>query len=202
MSRNPAAAFITWLTIAPNAFIASQWGNCRTGTRVVHVDRIERFVEAEGVWKQMQPRPPVLGAVFRLKTVRRALAPFAGMAGTPPERPRFRSWFSAAIFPFIRFDDWTGAISHFDAGLRDIMNDIRLDFLLIRPAFCSSLARVALAKPRSLAPACLSSLSAPHRSLRRKVSRDRVGGAGICSANCDPEILDNVQGVASGNPQQ
>jgi arsenite-transporting ATPase len=45
------------------------------------------------------------------------------MAGTPPELPRFRSWFSAAIVAFIRFDYWAGAISHFDAGWKDILND-------------------------------------------------------------------------------
>jgi hypothetical protein len=45
------------------------------------------------------------------------------MAGTPPEHPWFRSCFSAAKFPFIRFDCWTGAVSYFDAERRDIMND-------------------------------------------------------------------------------
>lgn len=32
----------------------SQWGNCRVGTRVVHVDRFEKYVEAEGVWYDME----------------------------------------------------------------------------------------------------------------------------------------------------
>jgi len=34
--------------------IASQWGNCRIGARVVHVDRFEKFVEAEGVFHDLE----------------------------------------------------------------------------------------------------------------------------------------------------
>lgn len=34
--------------------IASQWGNCRVGARVVHVDRFEKFVEAEGVFHDLE----------------------------------------------------------------------------------------------------------------------------------------------------
>lgn len=34
--------------------IQSQWGNNRTGTRVVHVDRIEKYVEAEGVFHDLE----------------------------------------------------------------------------------------------------------------------------------------------------
>lgn len=34
--------------------IAGQWGNCRIGTRVVHVDRIEKIVEAEGVFHDLE----------------------------------------------------------------------------------------------------------------------------------------------------
>ena len=34
--------------------IASQWGNCRVGARVVHVDRIEKYVEAEGVFHDLE----------------------------------------------------------------------------------------------------------------------------------------------------
>ena len=33
---------------------ASQWGNCRVGARVVHVDKIEGYVEAEGVFHDME----------------------------------------------------------------------------------------------------------------------------------------------------
>jgi hypothetical protein len=33
---------------------ASQWGNCRIGARVVHVDRIEEYVEAEGVFHDLE----------------------------------------------------------------------------------------------------------------------------------------------------
>jgi hypothetical protein len=34
--------------------IASQWGNCRVGARVVHVDRFEKFVEAEGIFHDLE----------------------------------------------------------------------------------------------------------------------------------------------------
>lgn len=34
--------------------MASQWGNCRIGARVVHVDKVERYVEAEGVFHDLE----------------------------------------------------------------------------------------------------------------------------------------------------
>jgi hypothetical protein len=34
--------------------IAGQWGNNRSGTRVVHVDRVEKYVEAEGVFHDLE----------------------------------------------------------------------------------------------------------------------------------------------------
>lgn len=34
--------------------IGSQWGNCRVGARVVHVDKIEKYVEAEGVFHDLE----------------------------------------------------------------------------------------------------------------------------------------------------
>lgn len=34
--------------------IASQWGNCRHGARVIHVDRVEKYVEAEGVFHDLE----------------------------------------------------------------------------------------------------------------------------------------------------
>ncbi|MGJ0397443.1 MAG: hypothetical protein ACR65U_14570 [Methylocystis sp.] len=34
--------------------MASQWGNCRVGARVVHVDKIEGYVEAEGVFHDLE----------------------------------------------------------------------------------------------------------------------------------------------------
>ena len=33
---------------------ATSWGNCRIGARVVHVDRIEAYVEAEGVFQDLE----------------------------------------------------------------------------------------------------------------------------------------------------
>lgn len=34
--------------------IASQWGNCRIGGRVVHVDKTEKYVEAEGIFHDLE----------------------------------------------------------------------------------------------------------------------------------------------------
>lgn len=34
--------------------VASQWGNCRIGGRVVHVDKTEKFVEAEGIFHDLE----------------------------------------------------------------------------------------------------------------------------------------------------
>lgn len=45
--------------------IQSQWGNCRTGARVVHVDRIERYVEAEGVFHDLETNSATTSRVRR-----------------------------------------------------------------------------------------------------------------------------------------
>ena len=45
--------------------IASQWGNCRTGARVVHVDRAEKFVEAEGVFHDLETNMATTARVRR-----------------------------------------------------------------------------------------------------------------------------------------
>lgn len=45
--------------------VASQWGNCRIGTRVVHVDRIEKYVEAEGVFHDLETNMAVTARVRR-----------------------------------------------------------------------------------------------------------------------------------------
>ncbi len=34
--------------------IVSQWGNCRAEARVVHVDRVEKYVEAEGIFHDLE----------------------------------------------------------------------------------------------------------------------------------------------------
>jgi len=34
--------------------VASQYGNCRVGTRVVHVDRFEKYIEAEGIFHDLE----------------------------------------------------------------------------------------------------------------------------------------------------
>lgn len=45
--------------------IASQWGNCRVGARVVHVDRAEKFVEAEGVFHDLESNTATTARVRR-----------------------------------------------------------------------------------------------------------------------------------------
>ena len=45
--------------------IASQWGNCRVGARVVHVDRIEKYVEAEGVFHDLETNTATTARVRR-----------------------------------------------------------------------------------------------------------------------------------------
>lgn len=45
--------------------IQSQWGNNRTGTRVVHVDRIEKYVEAEGIFHDLETNSATTSSVRR-----------------------------------------------------------------------------------------------------------------------------------------
>ncbi|WP_448952176.1 hypothetical protein [Labrys neptuniae] len=45
--------------------ISSQWGNCRIGARVVHVDRFEKFVEAEGVFHDLESNTATTARVRR-----------------------------------------------------------------------------------------------------------------------------------------
>lgn len=45
--------------------IASQWGNCRVGARVVHVDRFEKYVEAEGVFHDLETNAATTARIRR-----------------------------------------------------------------------------------------------------------------------------------------
>jgi len=45
--------------------IASQWGNCRIGARVVHVDRFEKYIEAEGVFHDLETNTATTARVRR-----------------------------------------------------------------------------------------------------------------------------------------
>jgi hypothetical protein len=45
--------------------IASQWGNCRVGARVVHVDRHEKYIEAEGVFHDLETNTATTARVRR-----------------------------------------------------------------------------------------------------------------------------------------
>lgn len=45
--------------------ISSQWGNCRVGARVVHVDRFEKFIEAEGVFHDLETNTATTARVRR-----------------------------------------------------------------------------------------------------------------------------------------
>lgn len=48
--------------------IVSQWGNCRVAARITHVDRTEKFVEAEGVFHDLETN------MARRATVRRRIS--------------------------------------------------------------------------------------------------------------------------------
>jgi hypothetical protein len=45
--------------------IAAEYGNCRVGARVVHVDRFEKYVEAEGVFHDLQKNTATTARVRR-----------------------------------------------------------------------------------------------------------------------------------------
>jgi len=45
--------------------VAGQWGNCRVGARVVHVDRLEKYVEAEGVFHDLETNTATTSRVRR-----------------------------------------------------------------------------------------------------------------------------------------
>lgn len=45
--------------------VAGQWGNCRVGARVVHIDRVEKFVEAEGIFHDLETNTATTARVRR-----------------------------------------------------------------------------------------------------------------------------------------
>lgn len=51
--------------------IASQWGNSRIGTRITHVDRIEKYVEAEAVFHDLETNVAMTARVRRRLTAER-----------------------------------------------------------------------------------------------------------------------------------
>lgn len=56
---------ITGPSVRLAEIIASQWGNSRVGARVVHVDRKEMFVEAEGVFHDLESNTATTARVRR-----------------------------------------------------------------------------------------------------------------------------------------
>lgn len=56
---------ITGPSIRLAEIVAGQWGNCRVGARVVHVDRAEKYVEAEGVFHDLQTNTATTARVRR-----------------------------------------------------------------------------------------------------------------------------------------
>lgn len=56
---------ITGPSVRLAEIVASQWGNCRVGARVVHVDRLEKFVEAEGVFHDLETNTATTARVRR-----------------------------------------------------------------------------------------------------------------------------------------
>lgn len=45
--------------------IAGQWGNARIGTRLVHIDRVEKYVEAEGIFHDLETNVATTARVRR-----------------------------------------------------------------------------------------------------------------------------------------
>ena len=45
--------------------ISSQWGNCRVAARVVHVDKIEKYIEAEGLFHDLETNTATTARVRR-----------------------------------------------------------------------------------------------------------------------------------------
>jgi hypothetical protein len=60
-----AGKAITGPSIRLAEIISSQWGNCRVGARVVHVDRFEKYVEAEGVFHDLETNTATTARVRR-----------------------------------------------------------------------------------------------------------------------------------------
>lgn len=56
---------ITGPSVRLAEIVASQWGNCRVGARVVHVDRFEKYVEAEGVFHDLESNTATTARVRR-----------------------------------------------------------------------------------------------------------------------------------------
>jgi|GEM_PF-781954 len=56
---------ITGPSIRLAEIIAGQWGNCRIGARVVHTDRAEKYVEAEGVFHDLETNAATTARVRR-----------------------------------------------------------------------------------------------------------------------------------------
>lgn len=56
---------ITGPSIRLAEIVVSQWGNCRVGARVVHVDRKEMYVEAEGIFHDLETNTATTDRVRR-----------------------------------------------------------------------------------------------------------------------------------------
>lgn len=56
---------ITGPSIRMAEIVAGQWGNCRIGARVVHIDRAEKYVEAEGVFHDLETNTATTARVRR-----------------------------------------------------------------------------------------------------------------------------------------
>jgi ribosome modulation factor len=56
---------ITGPSVRLAEIVASQWGNCRVGARVVHVDRFEKYVEAEGIFHDLETNMSTTARVRR-----------------------------------------------------------------------------------------------------------------------------------------
>lgn len=56
---------ITGPSIRLAEIVASQYGNCRVGARVVHIDRAEKYIEAEGIFLDLESNTATTARVRR-----------------------------------------------------------------------------------------------------------------------------------------
>lgn len=56
---------ITGPSVRLAEIVAGQWGNCRIGARVVHVDRFEKYLEAEGMFHDLETNMATVARVRR-----------------------------------------------------------------------------------------------------------------------------------------
>jgi hypothetical protein len=98
--------------------VANAWGNCRDGARVTFVDKIERYVEAEGVFHDLQTNRATTSRVKRIielkrksKTIDNDMIQLAGAAAMSIARRN-------AILGGVPKPVWARALAEVEAVIR------------------------------------------------------------------------------------